>query len=154
MAPPKVMHGARAQLIIDGQVVGIFTSFSYGLQYDTQDVYILGRFSAAEIVYTAQETVNCTASGFRIVNAGPHTGAKVPHLADLLNHEYITLAVFDRQSTDPNKRIATIQDVRPTGYSTTINARQLEEVSVSFKGILVSDESGTNAEPNGSSNLP
>jgi hypothetical protein len=154
MAPPKTMHGARAQLIVDGEVVGIFTSFSYGLQYDTQDVYILGRLSAAEIVYTAQETVNCTASGWRIVNNGPHRAAKVPTLQELLEHEYITLAIFDRQSDDPNARIATIQDVRPTGYSTTINSRQLQEVSVSFKGILVSDESGENAEPQGSSNLP
>lgn len=156
MAPPKTMHGARAQLIIDGQLVGIFTSFSYGLQYDTQDVYILGRLSAAEIVYTAQETVNCTASGFRIVNAGPHTGAKVPKLQDLLNHEYITLAVFDRQvpAGSPPRPIALIQDVRPTGYSTTINARQLEEVSVSFKGILCSDESGPSSEPANSVNLP
>lgn len=157
MAPPKTMHGARAQLIIADPnsgfagVVGLFNSFSYGLQYDTQDVYLLGRLSADEIVYTAQETVNCTASGFRVVGSGPHATAKVPELAQLFAHEYLTLAVYDRQT---NQKIATISNVRPTGFSTTINARQLEEISVSFKGILVGDESVTNAEPVGSSTLP
>lgn len=156
MAAPKTMHGARAFVSVNGKTVGIFSSFSYGLQYDTQDVFTLGRFSAQEIVYTAQETVNCTASGFRIVGAGPHstTGAQVPHLQELLSHEYISISVFDRQAPAGSLPIATITDVRPTGYSTTINARQLEEVSVSFKGILVSDESGQNAESAQSTVLP
>lgn len=157
MAPPRTMHGARAQIIIadpnsnSAGIVGIFNSFSYGLAYDVQDVFLLGRLSADELVYTAQETVNCTASGFRVVGAGPHKTAKVPELQQLLSHEYLQIAVYDRQT---NQLICRITNVRPTGYSTTINARQIEEISVSFRGLLVGDEDFSNAEPQGSTTLP
>jgi hypothetical protein len=157
MSPPKTVHGARCQVIIadpntgTAGVVGLFNSISYGLAFDVQDVFLLGRYSADETVYTAQETVNVSASGFRVVGQGPHKGAHIPALQTLLNHEYLQLAVYDRQT---NQLIAKISNVRPTGFSTTINARQLEEISVSFKGILVSDEDTENAEPVGSSTLP
>lgn len=157
MAPPKVVHGARCQVIIadpntgTAKIVGLFNSISYSLAYDVQDVYLLGRYSADETVYTAQETVNVSASGFRVVGAGPHSGAHVTALQNLMTHEYLQLAVFDRQT---NQLIAKISNVRPTGFSTTINARQLNEISVAFKGILVSDEDTENAEPVGSSTLP
>lgn len=157
MAPPKTVHGARCQVIIadpntgTAQIVGLFNSISYSLAYDVQDVYLLGRYSADETVYTAQETVNVSASGFRVVGAGPHTGAHVTALQNLLTHEYLQLAVYDRQS---NQLIAKISNVRPTGFSTSINARQLNEFSVAFKGILVGDEDVDNAEPVGSSTLP
>lgn len=157
MAPPKVVHGARCQVIIadpnrgTAGVVGLFNSISYGLAYDTQDVFLLGRVSADEIVTTAQETVNVSCSGFRVVGQGPHTGAHITSLQDVLTAEYLQLAVYDRQT---NKLIAKISNVRPVGFSTTINARQLEEISVSFKGILVGDEDVDNAEPVGSSTLP
>jgi hypothetical protein len=157
MAPPKTVHGARCQVIIADPntgfagVVGLFNSISYGLAYDVQDVYLLGRYSADETVYTAQETVNVSCSGFRVVGMGPHKGAHVPALQNLLTSEYLQLAVYDRQT---NQLIAKITNVRATGFSTTINARQLEEISVSFKGILVSDESVDNAEAPGASTLP
>lgn len=157
MAPPKTVHGARCQVIIadpntgTAGVVGLFNSISYNLTYQLDEVYLLGRFSADETVYTAQDTVNVTMSGFRVVGAGPHAGAHIPALQTLLTHEYLTLAVYDRQT---NQLIGTISNFRPAAFSTTINARQLEEISVSGKGILVSDESVQNAEPVGSSTLP
>lgn len=152
MAQAKVMHGARAQLIVGGNKVGIFNSVSYGLAYDTQDVFILGRFSPAEIGYVAQEAVSITASGWRIIDAGPHDtqGAQVPHLQDLLTHNDISLAIYDRLT---NKQVATITGVRPTGYSTSISQRQMQEITVNFKGLLVSDESQPqNAENGGAQN--
>lgn len=157
MSPPKVVHGARCQVIIadpntgTAGVVGLFNSISYGMSYDVQDVFLLGRVSADETVTTAQETVNVTCSGFRVVGQGAHKGAHLTALQDVLTAEYLQLAVYDRQT---NQLIAKISSVRPTGFSTTINARQLEEISVSFKGILVGDESVDNAEPVGSSTLP
>lgn len=157
MAPPKTVHGARCQVIIadpntgTAQIVGLFNSLSYSLAYETQDVYLLGRLTADEIVYTAQDTVNVSASGFRVVGAGPHKGAHLPALQDLLTHEYLQLAVYDRQT---NQLIAKISNVRPTSFGTTISARQLNEMSISFKGILVGDEDTENAEPVGSSTLP
>ena len=149
MGSPKVFNGARAVVRLmgsgggQGQPIGSFTSFSYGLSYDVQPVYILGRYSAAELSYTGQEPVRCTASGWRVVNNGPHVAGKVPHLQDLLNHEYIQIDVVDRQT---GTVIAIIKDVRPESYSTTIASRTLTEVTHSFVGLLVDDESGTNAE--------
>lgn len=157
MSPPKTVHGARCQVIIadpntgTAAVVGLFSSISYGLNYDVQPVYLLGRVSGDELVTTAQETINVSCSGFRVVGQGPHKGAHITALQDVLTSEYLQLAVYDRQT---NQMIAKISSCRPTGFSTTINARQLEEISVSFVGLLVSDESTENAEPVGSSTLP
>lgn len=154
--PARTMTGARAQLIVadatteDGKVVGIFNNISWGLAYDAQPIYVLGRYSPAETVYTAQEAVNVSATGFRAVDAGPHVSAKVPNLADLMNHEYMELAVFDRQS---NQQICKIHSVRPTGYSTSLAARGVQEVTINFIGLLVDDESTENAELPGASDL-
>jgi hypothetical protein len=153
----KVVSGARCKVSIDGQVVGIFNSISYGLSYDTQPVYILGRFTAAEIDYTAQEVVGVTCTGWRVIGHGPHVtsaaggGGSVPKLQDLLTHDYISLLVEDRQT---GKQIATISNVRPTGYSTTVSQRQLEEITVNFVGILISDETADNSEAPGATDLP
>lgn len=158
MAAAKTMTGARAKLLIGGstsadppRVVGIFNNVSYGLQYDAQPVYILGRYSAAEIEYTGQEPVGITASGWRIVNHGPHTDARVPKLSDLLRHEYLSLTIVDRQT---GQRIATIHSVRPTGFTTALSERQLQNMQLSFMGILVDDEDTTNVEESTATDLP
>lgn len=154
------MTGARAQLIVadpttgQGKVIGIFNNVSWGLAYDAQPIYVLGRYSPAETVYTAQEAVNVSATGWRAVGAGPHVSAKVPNLADLMNHEYMELAIFDRQSPAGSPiMIAKIHSVRPTGYSTSLAARGAQEVTVSFIGLLVDDESTQNHELPGASDL-
>lgn len=137
------MTGARALFqIVDPNTgpltVGIFNSCSWGLAYDTADIYVLGRYSADEIIYTAQETVRVSCSGWKVVGHGAHQDAKVPHLQDLLNHQYIELQIVDRQT---GQTIAKIHSVRPEGYSTSLSARQPEEITVTFKGLLVDDES-------------
>lgn len=154
---PKVMSGARAKLAIvdpatqQASVVGIFNNVSYGLVYDTQPAYILGRYSASEIDYTGMEPVQITCTGWRVIRHGAHKDAKVPALADLLTHEYLEMTVIDRQT---DTRIAKFRNVRPTGYSTTISARQLEEVTVTFVAILVDDEDTENAETPNATSLP
>lgn len=156
MASAKTMHGARAQLMIadpggTAKVVGIFNNVSVGLTYDVQPVFLLGRSSPDELVYTAQEPVSITASGFRVVGAGPHQTGRVPNLRDLLTHEYIELAILDRQT---GKQIHKIHSVRPTGYQTTLSARSLEEITVTFTGLLLDDEDTTNTERPDASTLP
>ena len=149
MAPPKVFHGARAIFqILDPNTgipttVGIFDNCSYSMTYTVQPAFILGRFSAAELGYTAQEPVNITCSGWRVVGHGPYADAHVPHLQDLLLADYITMQVVDRQTGNP---IATFESVRPTGYNTSIQARQLESMTLNFVGLLIDDESGDNTE--------
>ena len=148
MTAAKTMTGARAQLCVvdpttnQAKVVGIFSSCSWGLAYDAQPLYVLGRYSPAETVYTAQEAVNVSATGFKVVGAGAHVSAKIPYLKDLMSHEYMSLSLYDRQT---NQFIMKVESVRPTGYSTSINARGVEEISVNFIGLHVSDESGDNA---------
>jgi len=150
----KVVSGARCRVFIGDNTtpIGIFNSISYGLTYDAAPVFILGRFSAAEIDYTAQEVVGITCSGWRVLDHGPHADGAVPHLQDLLNVDYLTMHVDDRLT---GKTIASFVNVRATGYTTTISARQLEEVTVNFVGILVSDEDKDgNSEAVGSTILP
>jgi hypothetical protein len=157
MAAAKTFHGARALVSIadpngTSRLIGIFNSISWGLTYDVQPISILGRLSPDELVYTAQEPVSITCSGFRVVGHGAHEMAKVPNLLDLLSHEYLEIVVTDRQ--DPTKAIAKFHSVRPTGYSTTLSARNVEEITVTYMGLLVDDESTTNAEPAQAATLP
>lgn len=134
----KTVTGARAQVMIGNKIVGIFNNISFGLNYDLAPIYVLGRYTAAETVFTAQEVVSVSATGFRAVGAGPFEAVSLPYLKQLMSHEYIELAVFDRQT---NRKIAQIHEVRPTGFSTSIGARGIEEISVSFTGISLEDES-------------
>lgn len=162
MAASKVMNGARAKLgIYDPatgltRTVGIFNNVSFGLTFDAQPAYILGAYAPAEIDYTSQEPVSITASGWRVIDHGPHVEAGIPRLQDLLTHEYLELAIIDRQREAGGKdgRITKFRQVRPTGYSTTISARQLEEITCTFMAIRVDDESTTNVEGPGAAFLP
>jgi hypothetical protein len=145
MARAKTMHGSRAQLSINGTIVGIFNSVSYGVEYEANAVYILGRFNAAEIALTGMNVINIQASGYRVVGSGPYAVSEVPKLQDLLNHEDITLAIFDRQSTT-GEPIMQVTGVRPTGWNTSISARGLQDLTVTFQGLALSDESGDQDE--------
>ena len=153
MAPPKVMSGARAKIGYydpnTGQTtfVGIFSDITLGLSYDTQPVYILGRYSAAEIDYTAQAPISFSMSGYRSFGHGAHVAGYVPTLDKLLTHEYLTVVVVDRQN--PSKNLYKISSVRPLGYNTSLSSRQLEQMSLSFVGIILDDEDTANAETGG-----
>ena len=152
----KVVTGARLKVAIfdaagNGGVVGIFNHVSWGFQLDAQPIYILGAFAPCEIDYTAQEPCRITCTGWRIVGAGPHAVAKVPHVQDLLNSQYIQLTIVDRQT---NTTIAAIKDVRAVSYDTSAQARNPEEVTITFIGRIVEDESGDNVEGGTASVLP
>lgn len=149
-ATQRILHGGRAQLIVDGKVRGVFTSVSWGLQYDAVPSYILGRMSPAEITYVGQEAVSVNATGFRVVDNGAFVAGAMPKLQDLLVHEDISLAIFDRQT---NKQILTVTGVRPVGYSSGTSARGVSDFSVSFLGMLHSDESGEANEAAGATTL-
>jgi len=152
----KVLSGARAKLgFFDGNqvnYVGIFSDCSYGVTYDVQPAWILGRYSAAELDYTAMEVVHVTANGYRIVDHGWFADAKFPSLNQLMNFGYLTLSVLDRQT---NKEIARIDYVKPVGATGGFNARQLSTSTHTYMGLLVSDESQPdNTESPGAMSLP
>lgn len=156
MAAGKTMTGARGVVSIVNpnspdakpKVVGIFSSVSWGLTYDVQPVFTLGHMGPQELVYTAQEPVSVQCSGFRAIGFGAHAGAAMPNVSELLTHEYIQITVTDRQNVDANAqpKMATLKNLRPVSYNTTLSARNLEEISITYIGLKVDDESTTLVE--------
>src|ERR1039457_3233641 len=98
----KVLSGARAVLgFYDGtgfSPVGIFSDVSYGVTYDVQPAWILGRYSAASLDYTAVEVVHITANGYRIIDHGWFNDARFPSLAQLMSFTPMTMQIIDRQN--------------------------------------------------------
>jgi hypothetical protein len=156
------MSGARAKVCLYDpatgltHIVGIFTNVSYHMTYETQPAYILGRFSAAEVDYTSMDLVAITCSGFRVNDHGPYAEAGLPKLQDLLLSDYISLAIIDRQreALGQDARVAIFKNCRATGFSTTINARSLQDMTVNYVALGMDDESTTNSEGALATNLP
>jgi hypothetical protein len=146
----QILHGARAQLMVAGKIVGCFTSCQWGVNYDAVPSFILGRYSPAEITYTGQDAISVTATGFRIVDNGAYKAGALPQLQNLMTHEDIALAIFDRQT---QKLVLTVVGVRPTGYSAGTAARAISDFSVNYLGMRAEDESGSQGESAGASNL-
>jgi hypothetical protein len=146
----QIVNGARAQLIVNGKIVGIFTSCQWGVNYDAIPSYILGRYSPAEITYTGQEAISVTATGFRVVQNGAYVAAALPMLQNLMSHQDISLALYDRQT---GLQILTVVGVRPTGYSSGTAARSVSDFTVNYLGLRSEDESGSQGEASGASDL-
>jgi hypothetical protein len=151
------MTGARGKVYIADpntgkpELVGVFHTISWGLTFDVQPAFILGRFSPDELVYTAQEPIGVQCAGFKVVGAGVHKLMKMANTRDLLTHEYLSLVIVDRQT---GRDIAKIHSVRPVSYNTTLNARQMEEISVNYMGLLVDDEDTQNSERADAATMP
>ena len=147
MAKAKVFTGARAKVYVDNVLVGIFDSCTYAVNIGAEAIHILGRYSAAEITQTSYEAVTVNCSGFRIIGNGGHVLPKVPKLQDLLNLETVTLAMVDRQETDPKKAlIMNVQNCIPISYNTGANAKATSRVQISYLGTHAADEAGEQDE--------
>lgn len=162
MGKSKVMHGARAVLWVGSTPCGIFTNVSYGVQYGISPAYILGRSSAAELIYTHMEVIRITATGFRIMENGPFAvvdkdtgGRLIPKLQEILNYQDITISLHDRLETDPEKgTIMVVTNVKPEQFTSAVGARGLQEVNATFLGLHLSDEAGANNEDPTAVDLP
>ena len=160
--PAKTFTGARGKLCIISpdtglnQVVGIFNNVSYNCVLDVTPIFILGRFSAAETVFTGAEPCTVTATGWRVIGQGPHVAAGVPTLQQLLTSEYMTMILYDRQpdASGNTPVVATIRNLRSTGFSTSVANRNASEITCSFIGLIVDDESVSQAESPGATSLP
>lgn len=147
MALSSTLTGARCKLYIDGIPVGTFSSVSYGVDYDVQDVYTLGKFNAQEIVYTGMSTINVQVQGFKVANFGPYADIQVPKLQDLLLHNDITLQITDRRNVgNKAENVLTVYNVRPVSYNTDHQIRSLSTLNVTFRGITLADDSDTDAQ--------
>jgi hypothetical protein len=148
----KIMHGARAIVQIKGKQVGLFTNVSYGSTYDVQPAYILGRFSPAELAYVGAEPISISAQGFRVIGQGPYVSSQMPLLQNLLTAEDMDFSIYDRQT---NQLVMKVTGVRHTGFNTSVAPRALEEMSLNFIGLRLSDESVDNNEDGtGAATLP
>lgn len=143
--PQTVMTGARAKVYVDDVLVGIFDSVNYAINIGAEPIHLLGRYSPAEITHTSYEAVTVNCSGFRLIGNGGHVLPKVPKLQDLLQLEYVTLSIIDRQQNDQNP-ILTVQNCIPVSYSTGYQARQTSRIQVTYMGTHASDEADAQDE--------
>lgn len=151
----KVLHGARVQLMVGDEnganVVGIFTSCSYGMSYSTQPIYVMGANAPVEILQTAQEAIRVTATGWKVLDNGPHVSAKLPRLQDILTSGYIVLKLWDRET---NREIMTVTDVKVVGFDGGFHQSNPSDITVTFMGRLLSDETVANDERADATVLP
>lgn len=153
--PGTVMTGARAKVYVNNTLVGIFDSVSYAVNVGAEPNFILGRYSASEITHTSYEAVSVNCTGFRLIGNGGHVLPKVPKVQDLLNLEYVTLAIVDRQGgSEDITNIATIVNCIPVSYSTGYQAKQVSRIQVTYLGTIASDEEGAQDETAGAVSLP
>ncbi|SRR6266851_4100305 len=141
----RTLTGARAKLYIENsisgqmQLVGLFASVAYGVDYALEPIFVIGRYNTAELVYTAMNPISLTLTGFRIVGNGPYAVTGVPQLQNLLNHNDFSLALVDRQT---GNTVLLVTGCRPAGYSSTSAARALHDLTVTVQGTVLQDESG------------
>lgn len=147
----NVLTGARAVVSVNGNVVGLFESCSYGANIGVEAIHILGRFSAAEITPTSYEAISVNCNGFRVINQGVHVLPAFPKLQDLLALGTVTLSIRDRQT---GELIMTAIGCVPTTYNSGPNARSTTRISITYMGLVLSDESGDQSESAGAADLP
>lgn len=154
MAKSNILTGARAKIMINGNVVGLFSQCSWSIRQDKQPAFILGRHNPAEITPTTQEPVQLTLNGYRVVDAGPYKVANATLLKDLLNEEDFTVSVIDRQT---GKTIFQAVGCRVQGWSSGVAARGVSDIRLDIIGIRGEDEFGValngDDEGNGASSL-
>lgn len=146
----KTLTGARAVISVDNQVVGIYESCTYGLNYGVEPIHILGKFGPDEIVVTSYESITVQCSGFRVIGSGAHTLPKVPKLQDLLNLGAVNISIRDRQT---GALMMSASGCVPTSYNTGVNAKATSRVQITYVGTKIHDEDGDQEEA-GATSLP
>ncbi len=108
-----------------------------------EPIYILGRYNAAELVYTSLDVITVTLSGFRVVGNGPYEIGNVPQLQDLMNNNDFSLSVVDRQT---GETITVVTGCRVASWSSGTASRSVSDLTVTVNGTVLSDESGAQSE--------
>lgn len=151
----KTMVGARAKIKVgsgnDAKVVGLFDSCQYGANLGNEAVHILGRYSASEISITSYEAIQVQCSGFRVVDQGVHLLPQAPKLQDLLKLERISLEIEDRFS---GKTIMSVNECVAVNWGEGQQAKATSKFSITYMGLVLSDESGEQNETEDPADLP
>jgi hypothetical protein len=146
MGVSTTITGARCLLKLENPnsketgpvVLGMFTDVSWGQGYSEQELFVLGRYSAADIVYTAANTINVSATGYRAYEKGAFQVAGLPTIQELAAYKGLTLEI---EFSGKNNGILKVFDVKPIDYSSRVSARGVVEMTINFKGITATDES-------------
>lgn len=160
MANPtsKVITGGRSVVSIDDgisgpQIIGIFDSCSVSESITSEDIHILGRFSASELAITSYNSVQVQCSGFRVYGAGVKKLGKFPTLNALLTLGPVTISVGDRLNPT-GAAMATIINCLPDTNSNTYQTRATSKINISYKGTMMVDENAPNDSEAGAVDLP
>lgn len=140
MARAKILVGARAKVMVNGQLVGLFSQCTWSIRQGKEPAFILGRYNPAEITPTTQEPVTVSLSGYRVVDAGPYKVANATLLKNLLTEEDFSISILDRQT---NKLIFTAVGMRVQGWSSGVASRGVSDIRIDAIGIRGEDEFGT-----------
>jgi hypothetical protein len=147
----KTMVGARAKVKVDGVVVGLYDSCQYAANLGNEAIHILGRYSATEISINSYEAIQVQCSGFRIVDQGVHLLPKAPKLQDLLNLERVSLEIEDRQT---GENIMNVNECVAVNWGEGQQAKATSKFSITYMGLVLSDESGDQNETDNAADLP
>lgn len=139
MAVAQILTGARAKVLINGNLVGLFSNCSWSLRQEKVPNFILGRYNPAEITPTSQEAVNITLTGYRVVDAGPYVVADATLLKNLLTEEDFNVVVLDRQT---GQAIFTANGCRVLGWSSGVAAKGVSDLRIEILGLVGEDEYG------------
>lgn len=153
----KVVTGGRSVVSIQDangntQVIGIFESAQVSESLSTEDIHILGRYSPEEITVVSSNSVTVNCSGFRVYGFGAKLLGKYPKLNDLLTLGPVVISIADR--ANPSIAMATIIGCVPENNSTNFNAKSTSRINISYKGVMLVDESAPTDSEAGAVSLP
>jgi hypothetical protein len=141
MAKTQTMTGSRAKILINGKTVGLFSQCSWSIRQSKEPIYVLGRYSPADIVGTDQQPVQMTLTGYRVIDAGPYKVANATMLKDLLNEEDFTITVQDRQT---KKIFFQAVGCKVLGWSSGVASRGITDIRLEVVGLIGADETSLN----------
>jgi hypothetical protein len=154
----KILTGARAKLIINGQPTGLFSDCSWSIRQTKEPQFILGRYNPAEITQTSQDAVSVSLSGFRFLDkdanglksGSPYKVAGATPLKNLLTEGDFSIQIVDRKT---GEAIFTVQGCKVTSWSSGVAARGVSTIRVELIGIKAEDEFNKNDEDSGAPNI-
>jgi len=145
MAKGKVITGARARLSINGKKVGFATNCSGNETIELQDVEVLDNIEVEELVpvsYRVEfQASQVWVEGETIKSEGyfPRTGnSPEEHLQNILAMPDMVVTLEDSKS---GALLMTLEQVKVSGKSFTLNARGIAGNDVTFRAIRMKDQS-------------
>ena len=156
-AASKVITGGRSVVSINNGsgpvVIGIFDSCSVSESISSEDIHLLGRYSADEICLVSYNSVNVQCTGFRVYGFGVKLLGAFPLLNSLLGLGPVTITIADRENPT-GAAMATIIGCLPDTNSNNFQSRASSKINITYKGLALTDESSPNDSESGAVSLP